>query len=257
MFCVLDDLGQARQIADARASQQRRQSLEGQTTRISFEEFQRRLTDHRLGQEDEVAELNLIIRADVRGSLEAIVNELRQIDHPEVHVNILQSSVGSVTTSDVSLAEASDAVIVGFSVGTDEPARTSAEKRGVEIRHYNVIYHLTDDIKAILSGKLRPEERTVDLGRSLVQQLFRISRIGTVAGCRVLAGTIERGCRVRVHRDGRTIGDYALESLRHEKDDVKQARAGTECGMKLSGFDDLREGDILEAYKVEEVARAL
>jgi translation initiation factor IF-2 len=157
----------------------------------------------------------------------------------------------------VQLANASDAVIVGFSVIPDEAARSLADEHQIEIRRYDVIYKLTDDIRAILEGKLKPEERIVELGRALVKQVFPISRVGTVAGCYVAQGTIERNCRVRVNRDGRTIGDYALDSLRREKDDTKEVARGMECGIKLAGFNDIKQNDILEAYKIEEVARTL
>ncbi len=256
-FYVLEDISQAREIANRRTVRSREQILSAQTTRISFEEFQRRVQEGILGRGEEVTTLNLIVRADVRGSIEAIENELEKLKHPEVQVKILQKMVGGITRADVTLADASEAVIIGFNVIPDEAARALAEERGVEIRRYDVIYRLTEDIKALLEGKLKPEERVADLGRALVQQIFNISRIGTIAGCRVLAGTIQRGCRVRVSREGRGIGDYELESLRREKDDTKEVREGLECGMKLAGFNDLKEGDILEAYKIEEVARSL
>lgn len=256
-FYVMDDVSDARVIAEQRKGRQRSQSLSGATVRVSFEEFQRRLQDGSLGSQEEVTSLNIILRADVRGSIEAIQKELEKLDHPEVKVNILQATVGGVTSADVTLADASDAVIVGFNVIPDEAARELAEERGVEIRRYDIIYKVTEDLKAMLSGKLKPEERVTDLGRALVQRLFTISRLGTIAGCRVLAGKIERGCRMRVNRDGRGIGDYPLDSLRREKDDTKEVREGFECGIKLSGFNDLKEGDILEAYKIEEVARSL
>jgi translation initiation factor IF-2 len=201
--------------------------------------------------------LNLILRADVKGSIEAIQKELAKFEHPEVEIRILQATVGGVSVADVTLAHASNAVILGFNVIPDEAARALADERGVEIRRYDVIYKLTEDIKNLLEGKLKPEERVVDLGRALVQQVFSISRVGNVAGCRVLAGTIERNCRIRVNRESRGIGDYALDSLRREKDDVKEVREGFECGIKLAGFNDLKEGDILEAYKIEEHKRTL
>ncbi len=237
--------------------QNRTQTLSGQSTRVSFEEFQRRLEEGVLGENDEVAVLNLSSCADVRGSIEAIQKELEKLDHPEVQIKLLQASVGGITVADVTLADASDAVIVGFNVIPDEAARSLADEKGVEIRRYEIIYKVTEDIKSMLEGKLKPEEQINELGRALVQQIFSISRLGTIAGCRVLAGNIERGCRIRVNRDGRRIGDYALESLRREKDDTKEVREGFECGMKLYGFNDLKEGDVLEAYKIEEVARTL
>jgi translation initiation factor IF-2 len=125
------------------------------------------------------------------------------------------------------------------------------------MRRYDVIYKVTEDIKLLLEGKLKPEERVKELGRALVQRVYTISRVGTISGCRVLGGTIERGCRIRVNRDGRTIGDYPLDSLKREKDDAKEVREGFECGIKLSGFNDIKEADILEAYKIEEIARTL
>lgn len=256
-FYVLEDITTAREIASQRGHRSRTRSLSGYSTRVSFEEFQRRLEEGVLGDDEDVGTLNLIVRADVRGSLEAIEKELNKLSHPEVEVKLLQTSVGGITTADVTLADASNAVILGFNVIPDEQARALADKRGVEIRRYDIIYKLTEEIKSLLEGKLKPEERVAELGRALVQQTFSISRLGTVAGCRVLAGTIERGCRIRVNRDGRGIGDYSLDSLKREKDDAKEVREGYECGIKLSGFNDLKEGDILEAYKIEEFSRTL
>jgi translation initiation factor IF-2 len=256
-FYVLNDIGEARELADQRQLENREQTLAGVSTRVSFEDFQRQLAEGSLGQEHEVATLNLIIRADVRGSIEAIHKELAKFEHPEVKVKVLQAAVGGITVADVTLASASDAVVVGFNVIPDEAARALAEERGVEIRRYDIIYKLTDDIKLMVEGKLKPEERVVEMGAALVKQVFVISRVGAVAGCQVIRGSIERGCRIRVNRDSRTIGDYSMESLRREKDDVKEVARGMECGIKLNNFNDLKEGDVLEAYKIEEVARTL
>jgi translation initiation factor IF-2 len=256
-FYVVKDIVQARDLASQRASNTRERALSGITKRISLEEFQRRLAEGVVGRDDEKATLNLIVRADVRGSIEAIQKELSKFEHPEVAIRILQASVGGITVADVTLASASDAVIVGFNVIPDEPARELAEARQVEIRRYDIIYKLTDDIKAMLEGKLKPEERVVELGRALVKQVFTISRVGAVAGCQVLQGTVERGCRIRVNREGRTIGDYAIDSLKREKDDAKEVQRGMECGIKLANFNDIKQGDLLEAYRVEEFARTL
>ena len=256
-FYVLDDVGQARELAVQRDVLSRQQSLSNQSAHVSFEEFQQRLADGRLTDDGESATLNLILRADVRGSIEAIRKELGKLEHPEVRIKLLQTSVGGVTLADVHLADASDAVIIGFNVIPEEAARALADERGVEIRRYDIIYTVSDDIKALLEGRLKPEQRVAELGRALVQQVFSISRVGTVAGCRVLGGKIERGCRIRINRDGRGIGDYSLDSLKREKDDTKEVREGFECGIKLAGFNDLKEGDVLEAYKIEEVARTL
>jgi translation initiation factor IF-2 len=172
-----------------------------------------------------------------------------------VKVKLLQASVGGISEADVTLADASDAIIVGFNVVADDRARSLAEQRGVQIRRYDIIYKITEDIKSALEGLLKPEEREVDLGRALVQQVYKISRLGAIAGCRVLSGTIVRNGRVRVIRDSTIIGDYAIDTLRREKDDAKEVREGLECGIKLSGFNDIKEGDLFEVYKVEEVGR--
>ncbi|WP_425616470.1 translation initiation factor IF-2 [Anatilimnocola sp. NA78] len=254
---VVKDITEARELASRRASQSRQSSLSGGNVKMSFEDFQKRLSEGRLHDSEDVSTLNLIIRADVRGSIEAILKELGKFEHPEVKVKVLQASVGGITVADVTLAHASDAVIVGFNVIPDENARVLADDRGVEIRRYDIIYKLTDDIKAILEGRLKPEERIVELGRALVKQAFAISRVGTVAGCQVIQGSIERGCRVRVNRENRTIGDYGIDTLRREKDDVKEVSRGMECGIKLQNFNDIKEGDVLEAYRIEEVARTL
>lgn len=256
-FYVLEDFAQAREIAAKRLEGSRNETLSGVTTKVSFEAFQSMVQEGKLGKAEDRVRLNLIIRADARGSLEAIDKELSKIDHPEVEIRILQRAVGGITVADVTLGSASDAVILGFNVIPDEAARSLADQRGVEIRRYEVIYKLTDDIKAILEGRLRPEERIVELGRALVKQVFQISRSGTIAGSYVMQGTIERGCRIRVNRDGRTIGDYALDSVRRVKEDVKEVPRGMECGIKLAGFNDVRQDDVLEAYKIEEVARTL
>lgn len=257
-FYVLEDITEARQIAETRATSTHQSGLSGQgTTKISFERFQELLADGRLGQMEEAVVLNVIIRADVQGSLEAINKELEKLDHPEVQIKILQQSVGGITVGDVHLADASNAVILGFNVIPDEAARGLADDRRIEIRRYDIIYKMTEDLKAMLEGKLKPEERVIDLGRALVKQVFAVSKAGTIAGCYVIQGTIERGCRIRVNRDGRSIGDYPLDSLRRIKDDVKEVARGLECGIKLSGFNDIKQDDVLEAYRIEEFARTL
>lgn len=256
-FHVLDDIVQAREIATNREEGSRAQSLAGTSTKVSFEKFQELLQEGQLGQKHERARLNLIVRADTRGSLEAIDKELSKFDHPEVEIRVLQRSVGGVTLADITLASASDAVVLAFNVIPDDAARSLAEERNIEIRRYSIIYKLADEIKLMIEGRLRPEERVVELGRALVKQVFQISRVGVIAGCYVLQGTIQRGCRIRVARDGRTIGDYPLDTLRRIKDDVKEVSRGLECGIKLSGFNDIKQDDVLEAYRIEEVARTL
>ena len=256
-FHILDDISQAREIAATREEASNQESLSGITTKVSFDNFQQMLESGQLGLTEERAKLNLIVRADAKGSLEAIDKEIAKFDHPEVEIKVLQRSVGGITLADATLASASNAVIVGFNVIPDEQARALADSRGVEIRRYEVIYKLTDDIKAMIEGRLKPEERIVELGRALVKQVFSISRVGAIAGCYVAQGSIQRGARIRVNRDGRTIGDYALDSLKRIKEDVKEVPRGMECGIRLQGFNDIKQDDVLEAYRIEEVARTL
>ena len=249
-FCVLEDISEARQIAEARSVELRKVDLAEAQSHVTLENLFQRIS-----QAGEVQTLNVIIRADVRGSIEAIKKELGKLEHPEVKIRILQATVGGVTEADVQLADASDAIIVGFNVVPDENARTLADKKKVQIRRYDIIYNLTNDIKSALEGMLKPMEQVKELGRALVQRVFSISRLGSIAGCRVLAGNIERNARMRIIRDSRIIGEYNLDSLKREKDDAKEVREGLECGIKLKGFNDLKEGDILEAFKIEEIAR--
>jgi translation initiation factor IF-2 len=251
-FYVLSDITQARELADYRATAARQRELGHFQPHVTLETLY-----ERLGQESNVQTLNIILRADVRGSIEAIRKELGKLQHPEVQIRILQATVGGVTEADVHLAHASDAVIIGFSVVPDEGARALADKLGVQIRRYDIIYQVTDDLKAALEGMLRPEKQEKELGRAFVQQVFHISHIGSVAGCRVLAGAVPRDARVRLIRESRIIGDYAIDSLKREKDDAREVREGFECGIKLVGFNDVKQGDVLEAYKIEEIARTL
>ena len=248
-FVVLEDVSVARQIAEERAKREREVELADVQSHVTLENLFERMNSSKQQT------LNVIVRADVRGSIEAIRKEMGKPDHPEVKVKILQASVGGVTEADVYLADASDAIIVGFNVVPDEGARALAEKKKIQVRRYDVIYKLTEDIRAALEGMLKPIEQVKELGRALVQRAFNISRVGTIAGCRVMYGVIERDCRIRVIRDSRIIGDYQLDTLKREKDDVKEVHDGYECGMKLKNFNDVKEGDVLEAYKIEEVAR--
>jgi translation initiation factor IF-2 len=251
-FYVLDDIVKARSIAESRTTVERTASL----SNAGFQHVTLENLFDRLESTEEVQILNLILRADMRGSIEAIQKEFQKLDHPEVRIKILQATVGGVTEADVTLADASDAIIIGFNVVPDEGARQMADRKGVQIRAYSVIYKITEDLKAALEGMLKPEEKEIELGRALVQQIFKISRIGTIAGCRVLSGTIERNGGCRIIRDNTVIGDYPIDTLRREKDDTKQVREGFECGIKLSGFNDIKQGDVLEAYKIESIDRS-
>jgi len=246
----VDDIAEARDIARQRYDLTRMETLgTSAPEHVTLEN----LFDRLGGSQTQT--LNIILRADVRGSIEAILKEFGKLEHPEVKIKVLQASVGGITEADVHLADASDAVIIGFNVVPDEKARLLAERKGVQIRRYDIIYQVTDDLKKALEGMLKPEKREADLGRALILRTFVISRLGTIAGCRVLSGTMQRNSRVRIIRDNRILGDYPMESLRREKDDAREVREGLECGIKLAGFNDLKEGDVLECYRVEEIAR--
>ena len=249
-FVVLDDIAVARQIAEERAQRAHEIELAGAPSHVTLESLFDRINSAKSQQT-----LNVIIRADVRGSIEAIRKELGKLEHPEVKLKILQATVGGISEADVQLADASDAIILGFNSVPDEGARALAEAKKVQIRRYDVIYKLSEDIRAALEGMLKPEEQVKELGRALVQRTFNITRVGTIAGCRVLFGSVERDCHVRVIRNSRVIGEYLLETLKRERDDAKEVREGYECGIKLKNFNDVKEGDVLEAYKIEEVAR--
>ena len=257
-FYVVDTIAKARELADQRKFKGRVEMVGGRSVETSLEDFQRLLESGNLSKGvGDIVTLNLIIRADVKGSIEAIQKELGKIAHPEVEIKILQALAGGVSEGDVRLAQASNAVIVAFNVVPNEKARSLADEAGVEIRRYDVIYKITDDLKATLEGRLKPEEQVVESGMAMVLRTFSISKTGTIAGCRVMRGSIQRECRMRVIRDQTVIGDYAIDSLKREKDDAKEVARGMECGIKLEKFNDIKEGDTLEAYKIEEIARTL
>jgi translation initiation factor IF-2 len=205
----------------------------------------------------EVKVLALVIKADVQGSQEALAHALSRLSTDEVRINIVHAGVGAITESDVNLALASKAVIIGFNTRADATARKLAETSGVDIRYYDIIYEAVDEVKAALSGMLTPEKKEAVLGLVEVRQVFRISKIGTVAGCYVTEGLIRRNARVRVLRDNVVIHDGELESLKRFKDDVREVKSGFECGLSIKSYSDIKVGDQLEAYEVQEVARTL
>jgi translation initiation factor IF-2 len=250
-FQVVESIAMAREVALKRSGIRRHSSLSNAPVHVTLENLLDRLGTQK------TPTLNLIVRADVRGSIEAILKELTKLDHPEVKIRILQSTVGGVTEADVQLADASDAIIIAFNVVPDERARSLAEELGVQVRRYEIIYQVTDDLRNALEGMLAPEKRETELGRALVQRTYSISRLGVIAGCRVIGGVIARNGRLRVIRDNRILGDYSIESLKREKDDAREVRDGLECGIKVANFNDIKEGDVLECYRIEEVARTL
>jgi translation initiation factor IF-2 len=201
--------------------------------------------------------LPLVIKADVQGSQEALAHALGRLSTEEVKVNIVHAGVGAITESDVNLALAAKAVIIGFNARADATARKLAESSGVDIRYYNIIYQAQDEVKAALSGMLAPERKENVLGLVEVRQVFRISKVGTVAGCYVTEGLVRRNAKVRVLRDNVVIHDGELDSLKRFKDDVREVKAGFECGLSLRSYNDINIGDQLEVYEIQEVARTL
>jgi translation initiation factor IF-2 len=202
-------------------------------------------------QAGEVRELPLIIKADVQGSVEPIVNSLNDLSKGEIKINIIHAETGNISESDVMLASASHAILLGFNVTSDQAARNLAEKEGVSIRLYEIIYRLIEDIEKALKGMLEPETREIQVGQAQVRQVFKINKVGSIAGCRVISGELRRNARIRVIRNGSVVFEGEIASLKHEKDDVKEVRQGFECGVSLKGYNDINEGDLLENYIIE------
>jgi translation initiation factor IF-2 len=247
---VVENERQARQLAQVRGERIRREQLARRPKRgVSLEQLFEKM------QEGAVQELNLVLKGDVVGSVEAAVSELQKIQHTEVRVNVIHTGVGGITENDVNLASASNAMVVGFNVRPSVEARTLAEREGVEIRTYRVIYKLTEDIEQALVGLLKPVETEEVLGEAEVRALFRVSRLGTIAGCMVTNGVIRRNARVRVIRDGTVIHETTISQLKRFKDDVREVAEGFECGILLDGYNDVKEGDLLEAFETREVER--
>jgi translation initiation factor IF-2 len=205
--------------------------------------------------EGALKELNLVIKGDVQGSVEASVSELEKIKHDEVAVRVIHTGVGGIGESDVMLAAASKAIVVGFNVRPNADAKLLSEREGVDVRTYRVIYQLTEDIQKALVGLLSPDIVEDIVGEAEVRATFRASRIGTIAGCMVTSGTISRNSRVRVIREGTVVWEGGISSLKRVKDDVREVSAGFECGIALDGFNDVKEGDVLEAFATRSVER--
>jgi translation initiation factor IF-2 len=201
--------------------------------------------------------LPLVLKADVQGSTEAIEGALNKLGTDEVGVQVLQSGVGGITESDVILSHASGGAIIGFNVRADKQARERAKRDGVEIRYYNIIYNVVDDIKAALSGMLAPETREKFLGNAEILEVFTITKVGKVAGCRVTEGVVRRGAKVRLIRDHVVVHEGELSTLKRFKDEVKEVQTGQECGMAFTNYQDIQKGDIIEAFEVETIQRAL
>jgi translation initiation factor IF-2 len=251
-LAVVEDEARARELTEYRVRVKRERSVHPTGAGSSLTEMMAKLADKK------VSELPLLIKADVQGSAEAIVGALDKLANDEVRARIILSGAGQINESDVMLAKGSGAPILGFNVRASRQARDLAEREGVEIRYYAIIYDLTDDIKGVLSGMLAPVQRETFLGNAEVLQVFDISKVGKVAGCRVTEGTVRKGSRVRIVRDGVVVLELGvLQTLKRFKDEVNEVTAGQECGMAFQGFQDIKPGDLIECFNVEEVKRTL
>jgi translation initiation factor IF-2 len=250
-FYVLDDINKAKAAAEENQMLQREGALT-KRTRITLDNL---FTQIKAGA---VKELNLILRADVQGSVDVLQKYLSEMSTAEVKLNILHSATGGITEGDVVLAEASNAIIIGFNAVADEYVSKLAEKKGVEIRFYNIIYRITEDLQKSMVGLLEPEEQEKIIGRVVVRTTFKVSKVGTIAGCYVGDGLVKKNARMRLIRDNIVIRDnLSIDSLKHFKNDVSEAKAGTECGIKIARFDDVKTDDVLEIYDIVKVARTL
>ena len=248
-FQVTEDEKRAREVAEFRRERADEERLAMPATSLDnlLQSF---------GEKD-VSFLNIVVKADVRGSLEAIVSALEELGNEEVKVNVVFKGVGGITESDVDFAITAEAVIFGFNVRADSAARKTIESEGLDLRYYKVIYDLVDDVKAALSGMLSPEVREEIVGIAQVRDIFDSKKWGKIAGCMVTEGTIYKEKRIRVLRDNIVIYEGELESLRHFKDEVEEMRNGTECGIGVRNYNDVRVGDQIEVFDSREVARAL
>ncbi len=245
---VVDDEKTARLLAQRRTTRVRAESLAKQRA-LTLDDLYARIAAGK------VQDLNLIVKADVQGSIEALEDALKQIQHPEVKIQIIRSGAGAITESDIMLASASQAIVIGFNVRPNVSAQQLADQEGVDVRTYRVIYKITEDVRAALVGMLKPEFAEQVTGTAEVRTLFKVSRLGTVAGCYVTHGSIARTANIRVVRDGTVVHDGRMSSLKRFQEDVREVQDGYECGILLDGFNDLKEGDVLEAYETREVAR--
>jgi translation initiation factor IF-2 len=247
-FIVFEDERKARQIAETRASRQRQAAL-GAANRVTLEDLYRHM------KESEQKELHIVLKADVQGSVEALRSSLEKIDVEGARVKIIHAAVGAINESDINLASASNAIVIGFNVRPEPAAKTMAEQEKVDIRLYSVIYNAIEEIEAAMKGLLDPVFKEAFLGRAEVRNTFRVSKVGTIAGCMVTEGKVTRNALVRLLRDGAVIYEGKIESLKRFKDDVREVAQGYECGISIEKYNDIKEGDIIEAYIMETVER--
>jgi translation initiation factor IF-2 len=249
-FAVLSDDKKAREVAEYRQRKIKETEL-FKSSKVSLENVFEKL------REEELKELNILLKTDVQGSVEALLEALRKLSTQEIKVNFIRSGIGAITVSDVLLASASDAIIIGFNVKPSPQAKALAEREHVDIRFYDVIYHAVEEIKSAMVGLLEPVYKEKTLGRAEVRDVFHIAKVGTVAGSYVLDGLIQRNVQARLLRDNVVVYNGKIASLRRFKEDAKEVQAGYECGIGLERFNDVKTGDIIEVYIIEEEAPVL
>jgi translation initiation factor IF-2 len=251
-LAVVDNEARAREVTDYRARQKREKSAaRASGMRGSLEQMMAQAKT--AGRK----EFPLVVKADVQGSVEAIIGALEKLGNNEVAARVIMAGVGGITESDIRLAETSNAAIIGFNVRANKEARESAEREGIEIRYYNIIYNLVDDVKQAMSGLLAPMRRETMLGNATILEIFKVSKVGNIAGCRVTDGVVERGANVRLIRDNVVVHEGKLSQLKRFKDDVREVVAGQECGMAFENYQDMKVGDVIECYRVETIQRSL
>lgn len=249
-FYVVDSIAKAKEIASERVARHRELGLAG-NNHVTLDNLFSKI------EEENIKEIRVILKADFKGSVEVLKKTVEGLSIGEIKIRAIHVGVGNISESDVLLADASDAIIIGFCVTSDDNAKMSIDEKGVDVRLYKVIYNVTKDIRSAMEGMLEPEKRDQVIGRVEVQKVFKISRFGNIAGCLVRSGKITRNSLIRLIRDDVVLHSGKLESLKSEKDSVKEAKAGFECGIKISGYDDIKIGDIIEAYEIQSVARYL
>jgi translation initiation factor IF-2 len=238
-------------VAEYREKKKRDMAQAARSGKVTLENLFSRVTS------GEVKELGVVVKGDVQGSVEAIVDALGKLATDEVKVRVLHSAVGVITESDVMLATASNALIIGFSVRANAQARDLAEREGIELRYYSIIYNLIDDVKAAMAGMLAPTFKENVLGHASIRDVIRVSKVGNIAGCMVIDGLIRRNAKVRLLRDGVVIHEGSLASLKRFKDDAREVANGFECGLSIDRYDDIRVGDVVECYEMEQVQAVL
>ncbi len=249
IFVCMDSEKEAKSFADTFISEGREKMLEDTKSRMSLDDLFSQI------QSGNIKELPIIVKADVQGSVEAVKQSLIKLSDEEVVVKVIHGGVGAINESDVSLASASNAIIIGFNVRPDATAKATAEREGVDMRLYKVIYNAIEDVQAAMKGMLDPIFEEKILGHAEIRQIFKASGVGNIAGSYVLDGMFQRGCKVRISREGEQIFEGDLASLKRFKDDVKEVKAGYECGLVFDGFNDIQELDVVESYTMVEVPR--